>query len=191
MTDEVSLPLAGMPVVEPNGQLNEVWYRFFLVLLQRTGGSSGDDTEVLQRIDLLLRRYVATDAAFEAVAVPPPRIGANVAPEVVPYRRQDPAAPLERVASHGQHFDGGLHAVVTATDNGFMLAADKAKLDGITAYGDPNDWSQVAKASLPTPATANKGWRRYVTDATGATGIIPAYCNGSAWKRFSDDSTVN
>jgi hypothetical protein len=67
---------------------------------------------------------------------------------------------------------------------------DKIRLDQYVVPADPNDWAQVVKASLPTPAAGNTGWRRFVTDATGATAIIPAYCTGTQWRKFSDDTVV-
>lgn len=54
-------------------------------------------------------------------------------------------------AQHGNRGGGGIHAVVTTSVNGFMSAADKTKLDGITGTGV----ELVGKAPVRAASTAN------------------------------------
>ncbi len=204
MTDfAVTLPTVGTPIVEANGQINEVWFRFFLTLLQRTGGEAGSELpRLIKLIDLLLRRFVAAQGESGSVvavpvrplglvpdAVPVRRNSPADAPDVVSVRRPAPTDSPDQVFRHGLQNDPDLHALVTTTAAGFMSASDKVKIDSQT--NDAGDWARVAKASLPAAQASRIGWRRYVTDATGSSGIVPAYCDGTTWKRFSDDSAVN
>lgn len=120
MTDiALDLPLYTTPVIDARGYISEVWLRFFSTLLIRTGGTEGLDPTL---VPLLLAR-INTLFGMEAscVNLPPPR---------TTMARADP--PSE-VFNHGKQSDELLHALVTQALAGFMSAADKVKLDGITA----------------------------------------------------------
>lgn len=54
MTTQQGFPQIGAPLVEPStGQLNQIWYQFFVSLFMRTGGASGNagDTIIPLTVD--------------------------------------------------------------------------------------------------------------------------------------------
>lgn len=189
------------PFDPATGRFNQVWLEFFLRMFKRTGGTTGADVSALLTLLQQLQKAIAAivlvdseldarenatahvnvrrphDSALEPVASM--RRSASVAPEALAVaRRAAPIAPdpVARTASR----------IASAPPEPVAILPQST-----TTAGDSDDWAQVAKANLPTAASSNAGWRRFVTDATGATVIIPAYSNGSAWVRFSDDSVVN
>lgn len=198
-------PPASVPPIGPDGQFSRVWLDLFVALFRRTGGSDGADlSAILTLLNQLtdgqkeqgseideLNAQAAALVALPLIANLTRRLDSMEARHTLPVLLRGKETVQETVWTHGIQDQGDLHALASATSAGFMSAADKAKLDSVGAYGDPNDWAQVAKTSLPTAAAGNKGWRRFVTNATGATGIVPVYSDGTAWKRFSDDSVVN
>lgn len=126
---QATVPNINTPVVGANGQINPIWWQFFVRLLSRTGGGMGvDSTAAMQSardsqaessseafvgrllIDIALQAYVAGQASVS---------------------RYCQADAHEQVHSHGVHSDPELHALATPTSSGFMSAADKAKLDAI------------------------------------------------------------
>lgn len=155
-----------VPFIDGNGRISRVWLDVLLILFKRTGGSDGADLAaiqvLLQQLQSLLDEQTVLLADYEK------QINAQV-PVLLRPRVEPPA----------------------------MVYAFKHKSEPPPPVAMPNtdmdssSWSQLAKANLPPASAANKGWCRFVTDATGATGIIPVYCDGAAWKRFSDDSVVN
>ncbi|MBC8642132.1 hypothetical protein IAG25_35595 [Caballeronia sp. EK] len=193
-----------VPFLGPDGRVNRVWWDFLLTIFNRTGANAGGDLSALKTLlddvaALLKKQGLRIDEldmqAAALVAIPllgalARRVAELEAMQVVACALRVVLPALDLVPTHGIQDASDLHAIATATAAGFLSAADKAKLDTLSTPADPNDWAQVAKASLPTAAAGNKGWRRFVTNATGATGIVPAYSDGSAWKRFADDSVV-
>lgn len=157
----VDLPIYNTPIIDARGNISEVWWRFFATLLERTGGTTGDDTTIIkQRLDLLIRRVIALDALDAAsVAIPDIPLDAtpgpvsrimqalSFAPEPVArsiaqiFPISEPVARPPQVLQdprvfeftrpHGQQYDPGLHALVTQTVDGFMSAVDKLKLDNL------------------------------------------------------------
>lgn len=64
MTDTTTtIPLTSTPVLDPSGRMNQAWWRFFLTILNRTGGSSGAD---LSQIMLEIAALQAQTSEFDA-----------------------------------------------------------------------------------------------------------------------------
>lgn len=120
MSVSSQVPDVGTPVFDANGYMNPVWHQFFFMLLRRTGGTDGVDA-------------IEQGKLIQANTV---RIGADealLASMVAPSIRPAPATPESMVWPHGVHDEAELHAPATTLLNGFMSAADKAKLDGLAA----------------------------------------------------------
>lgn len=112
------VPDAGTPIFDDRGYINPVWHEFFFNLLRRTGGTVGVDAGTQEgRIDTLERRTVEIEA-YEYSNVPNFKSVSQI--------------DLGFAPSHGVQYDPLHHAIASATDNGFMSSADKAKLDGVT-----------------------------------------------------------
>lgn len=120
MSVSSQVPDVGTPVFDANGYMNPVWHQFFFMLLRRTGGTDGIDA--IEQAKLIQANTI--------------RIGAEealLASMVAPQARPTTAAPESMVWPHGVHDEPELHATATAALDGFMSAADKAKLDGLAA----------------------------------------------------------
>lgn len=141
------VPDAGTPIFDAKGFINPVWHQFFFTLLRRTGGTDGIDagTEA-GRIDLAERRITDVEQVEYA--------------QVSDHIELLDDQPIMAI-DHGLQYDPLLHAQVTALADGFMIAADKSKLDGIAAG------ATVASVSGTAPITSSGG-------ATPAIGIVSA-----------------
>lgn len=135
------VPDAGTPIFDANGYINPVWHQFFFSLLRRTGGTEGVDlSDQAKRIKAVENRV--TDA------------------ELVEYSEAfDQLATVESfdqsvVFDHGVQYDSSLHALVTTSNDGFMSAADKSKLDGVTpgaAVSSVSGTSPISSTGGTTP----------------------------------------
>lgn len=159
MDTQAVIPIPDAPLVAGN-RVTEVWFRFFLQLFNRTGGTPGGDlTKVIRDINdlqALLDGQTPTDLAAEDI--PPADVMASAAIALVMSRLDELQAQIQQVAvsgviqdqmpaeavvsattdtppaevfTHGTHADETLHAVATPTSAGFMSAADKTKLDSL------------------------------------------------------------
>ena len=154
------IPIPDAPLVAGN-RVTEVWFRFFLQLFNRTGGTPGGDlTKVIRDInDLQALLDSQTPAELAAEDIPPADVMASAAIALVMGRLDELQAQIQQVAgtsaapdqlppeaatcctatdappvdvfTHGTHADETLHAVATPTSAGFMSAADKTKLDSL------------------------------------------------------------
>lgn len=125
MTFASQVPDAGTPIFDARGFINPVWHQFFFNLLNRTGGTSGEDGGTESgRITLLENR--ANDIEGYAYSDVPVRTSAA-----------EFGSDLGAVASHGVQYDPLHHAIATISDNGFMSATDKARIDALAATGSP------------------------------------------------------
>lgn len=141
MTDvRTNAPMYNTPVLDSRGNINEVWWQFFMTLLSRTGGLEGFDIDVLVRrvrsVDALQAATVGVD--YPRAELPPvdvSRLGAAPseapAPVAIPARAPADLMSLLVANTHGQQQDPGLHALVTPALDGFMSAADKTKLNAL------------------------------------------------------------
>lgn len=84
--------------------------------------------------------------------------------------------------SHGNRAGGTLHPAVTTSVNGFMSAADKTKLDGISAGAQVNPSAATVLAQILTVDGAGSGLDAdtldgqngtYYSDLTNSTGTLP------------------
>jgi phage-related tail fiber protein len=121
-----------------------------------------------------------------AVAVPVAIGTANAAGVATTFIRSD------HVHDHGAQTSGTLHAVVTSSANGFMLAADKVNLDStVTAIKQPVRLASTANLTLSGTQTidgvsAVAGDRVLAKDqSTGSQNGIYAVAAG-AWSRAVD-----
>ncbi|MCG7507220.1 hypothetical protein [Mesorhizobium retamae] len=124
-----------------------------------TAGGTGGQTAGAALSNLGFSAFVksivdkATDVLFRAA------IGADDATNLT--KGTLPAGRISD-ASHGQLSGGNLHAGATAAANGFMSAADKAKLDGLvdkqlTGWVSGRDYTNGYLVVTSIPATASDG----------------------------------
>lgn len=160
MDTKTTIPLAGAPITLSGEKVTEAWFRFFLQLFNRSGGSEGGDLTIIKAdvADLQAALAAAVQAGpqvlegFEpevagaaAMAVLMAEIGevraqlqevrhvvgpAEAMPGEVSTTRWVDAPPSD-VFVHGDLEGGALHALATQTEAGFMSAADKLKLDSL------------------------------------------------------------
>lgn len=119
------------PFIMSNGNINPVWFHFFLQLFTRSEPGNNPDIELVK---LLVRAlYAQTNSQVQT----PVSLGklidqTSISQSLyVPPRSQ--IMQLGDVPTHGAQTDEALHALVTTTLAGFMSAADKVKLNGIVA----------------------------------------------------------
>lgn len=91
------------------------------------------------------------------------------------------------VAELGLTGDNDFHLRLSddGTNWNYALSTDSTSRE--CYFHAPISLPQYSKNSLPSSTFQAR--IIYVTDATG--GATPAYCDGSGWKRFSDNSTIN
>lgn len=116
------VPDAGTPIFDKGGYIDPVWHNFFSTILRRTGGSAGVDASDAPALQGAL---AGAALFFQSDQTP-------VEPLAVGERLQDEIAPSAPAPTHGQQNDPILHDVATAAANGFMSAADKAKIDAVS-----------------------------------------------------------
>lgn len=165
MTDVIAnIPDFGTPIITADGRISEIWWRFFLQLFNRTGGTSGSDPTGLQgqitENSANIQAQISINAMEQASKAFLDSLGAQLIqvaqrrPELdalgamlSPVMQRRPEPYTEYVAAHGLQDDPALHALVTTTLNGFMSAADKAKLDGMS-YAE-GTWTPVLTFANP------------------------------------------
>jgi hypothetical protein len=134
MSSPTNFPDVGVPMTDPKtGRLSMVWFQLLLALFNRTGGtsggSSGDFTaeidELFQQLQSLVSPNYASELARRIADV-------EAALSALSTVLREPE-PESFVPTHGIQDAPDLHAIATQTANGFLSAADKAKLDGISA----------------------------------------------------------
>lgn len=74
-------------------------------------------------------------------------------------------ARQDHVHAHGNQTSPTLHAAATATDNGFMLATDKVKLDSVTAA--ELSYLSGVTSSIQTQLNGKQATGNYITALTG------------------------
>lgn len=132
------VPAISTPIFDANGYISTVWYQFFSKLVARTGGIEGSSVGSLQE-EIEELAIAAEGLEGNVYAAPPVTLmrpsNQDVALGLPVPVSQRPGSSTEpfMAASHGLQVDPELHAAVTALVNGFMLAADKAKLDALPA----------------------------------------------------------
>lgn len=156
------IPDYAIPIINPKtGQIDPVWFQFFLKLFDRTGGDNGGDSSK----DHLL--ILATVGLVNSVVSQPGSMRSKVADlmaltqesaiQVMPKRQE-----LGQVPAHGVQYDELMHALVTTSTHGFMSASDKTKLDALPQYVTP---TSIISSVTTTNTTA---------DAAVSTIVIPA-----------------
>ena len=83
--------------------------------------------------------------------------------------------------------DDDFHFKVSADGTSWSDSFTIDALSGEAAFAQPLSLKQFSKSALPS--TTASGRLIYVHDATG--GACTAYCDGSSWKRVSDNSVIN
>jgi len=119
MSVSTQIPDTGTPLYDAGGYINPVWHQFFFTLLRRTGGTAGSDSESDSASFSASVQAAYSEAAQEYEA------------QLIPVQRDFEQAP-EVVCNHGRQSDADLHEPATTSSNGFMSAADKAKIDTVT-----------------------------------------------------------
>lgn len=76
----------------------------------------------------------------------------------------------------------------------FTIAGNGSRFSGRMVYGGssriaPAHLPEIAKASIPTASTFWAGKMIMVTDETG--GYVPAFCDGTNWRRVTDRAVVS
>lgn len=136
MTDiESDIPLYASPIIGKDGRVTAVWWRFFLALFNRTGGSSGvlpippdPDVEI---IDADTEGYIGGPDFFNISRLENEETNA-ITSSYIPVVPILPDIDDTFLNPHGIYEDSTLHAIATPSSNGFMSSTDKSKLDGIT-----------------------------------------------------------
>ena len=131
------VPGVTTPILDANGLMNPVWYQFFLTLLRRTGGTDGNDSaDESARITAVEKLARDTQGSAEAqVQVNPIPLDAQPLQHFAQLIQQD--NPLVLTRGHGTQNDSSLHDVATPMLNGFMSAADKARVDALAPGQSP------------------------------------------------------
>lgn len=146
------IPDTGTPIFDSNGFMNPVWHAFFSTIVRRTGGTAGVDSDSESAI---------AGATVEAASMPPEQLGAS---EVVPVAMRMGLEPTDGlVPAHGQQFDPALHEVATTTQNGFMSAADKSKLNSVSL-----------PVAVPTALVSDVVTQNSTADGSVLTFVLPA-----------------
>lgn len=128
------------------GAIDPAWFQFFMKLFDRTGGAGG--TNGMQD-HVLLNDVVAFLGS--AIGVPNEKPVPVFGDDTVPALRLPQQFLTGDVSAHGLQTDDQHHAPVTSTLNGFMLAADKVKLDGMASG------AAVASVAATAPITSSGG----------------------------------
>lgn len=156
------IPDFNLPIINPRtGQMDPVWFQFFLKLFDRTGGSNGGDDPglvIALSAQALLNSTTPIPSGISAIQ------DALAQLQTVVIQQKAQATELGNVAVHGEQTDPELHALVTTALDGFMSAADKVKLNGITggaAVASVSGTAPIVSSGGTTPAIS-------ITAATGA-----------------------
>jgi hypothetical protein len=181
-----NIPEFRTPIIDvKTGMIDPVWWQFFIKLFDRTGSENGSDGgEIIIDIDFIKKRVDQLYGLSVGQAIQPP-FKQKEYPETlvaIPSRAAAPIAPPFDVPTHGLQYDPALHAVATPTENGFMSATDKAKLDAISAVTSCfSAWANVAQA-VPGGAGTKIvfGTERFddLNEYNPATGVFTAAAAG-------------
>lgn len=101
-TLQTDVPLINVPLVNPDGRLNQIWFQFFVQLWRRTGSGTGGDgqltiADVLSyelTIPPLLPDVLEMSMGLEMVAAAPPSLPAVFASEMEIATIPTPTDPL-------------------------------------------------------------------------------------------------
>lgn len=207
----ISMPNQAVPVLGPNGVMNEIWWRFFLTLIQRTGGAGGIAAgdiqalvEAIQASDFLLlapnsstlpnSSVLAVGAGLEAAS----SSGTFTISLSIPVAVRDGGTSLESLPAHGVLVGNGTAAPNFAEPAaaGTVLQSGGAGLDptfqptvnsiaggtGIVASSATGD----VTVSLSTPVS--------IADGGTALSAMPSHevliGNGAAAPNFAAPGTV-
>lgn len=162
------IPDYAIPIINPKtGQIDPVWFQFFLKLFDRTGGDNGGDSSK----DHLL--ILATVGLVNSVVSQPGSMRSKVADlmaltqesaiQVMPKLQE-----LGQVPAHGVQYDEMMHALVTTSTHGFMSAADKVKLNGVIAGAGVVSVSGVAPIASSGGSTPAISISAATTSAPGS-----------------------
>lgn len=162
---------------QATGQIDPVWWQFLIQLFVRTGSEAGIDPNGDHAAVIKLQALVDTLQGFEFSMAPIQDITRTLSDTIfaliqeVPLLAPKPSLELGFIAAHGIQTDPLLHAQVTQLFDGFMIAADKAKLDGITggaAVSSVSGAAPIASSGGTTPVIS-------ISPATGsAAGSLSA-----------------
>lgn len=182
MSVESQVPDAGTQIFDKNGFINPVWHQFFFTLLRRTGGAEGVDSgSESGRITKVEKRIESAEQEIQE-EVQVFRSSQQVFPEVIPLVQRKGIEEVQQVFPHGLQNDPDLHDIASAVANGFMSAADKSKLDGISPG-----------AGVFTPTNLSIGTRTTTTvpvnSSTGSPASIPSATTLLAGLMASADKT--
>lgn len=139
------IPNINTKLILPNGQVDPVWFQFFLKLFTRT--ENGNDPEIEHITILLGALYAQTNS----VASPSPgmtalRDLAAFGQSVVANSQAKSQVFLGDVAAHGKQTDEQMHALATQLLAGFMSSADKVILDAMSVGGT---WVPTLSCATP------------------------------------------
>lgn len=149
-----TVPDITAPFIMPNGNINPVWFHFFIQLFTRTESGNNPEIELIKV--LLQALYGQTNSQVQT-----PFSVESIADQLAALQSAVPATPMEQNASlgdvptHGLQTDEALHALVTTTLAGFMSAADKVKLNGIAggaAVSSVSGTAPIVSSGGATPA---------------------------------------
>lgn len=150
-----NIPEFRTPIIDvKTGMIDPVWWQFFIKLFERTGSENGSGgSSIIIDITILKKLVDQIYGLSIGQAIQPPFKQKDYPETLVPIF-QRAAAPIAfpfDVPTHGLQYDPALHAVATPTDNGFMSAADKTKLNSLT--GGPTNFMVYQSAAQAIPAS--------------------------------------
>lgn len=128
---KVDLPNIREPFLSANGQISRPWWIWLQQLMTRIGGSNPGDITALQEA---VRQLIKDVLSLERVAADE-STGQLIAELNLMVEGLSGLQAGENFG-HGQWEDPEMHAAATASAAGFLSAADKAKLDGISATAE-------------------------------------------------------
>lgn len=190
MTDiKTNIPLPVAPIVGPDGRVNEVWWRFFLDIFNRTGGGTGNDGTVsAEYSDISTPSMIASsDFLLAEMMLSPVFSGVNqsTVEDMYVVRQSESALPemtfAPVVAQYGDvsfasiTYSGQLTSTI-ATGTAPMVITSTTKVVNLNAdLLDGNDWATPAGIGTTTPnsgAFTSLSYSGQLT-STVATGTAP------------------
>jgi len=186
---KTNIPLPVTPLTGPDGRINEVWWRFFLDIFNRTGGGSGDSGTVDPVYpDVLLGISAPMNEASwdEQSAVYPPAV------TEVHSLQEMTFAPL--VAEHSNvsftsiTYSGQLISTV-ATGTSPMVISSTTKVTNLNAdLLDSGDWASPGDIGVTTPnngkfkvlSTDGSANVQLGTDTTNTSTVLRGANSGAA-----------
>lgn len=151
-----NIPLPIAPLAGPDGRINEVWWRFFLDIFNRTGGGSGNDGG----IDAIYPDISATTTSSDSIG--------NLSPMEALFAMPSVAAPLPELTMMSALPDQSLSEIslgIQATDQSLqemvmtpVLATDSPMFSGLYTDGSTDILFGVNTSSFRVRARgANSG----------------------------------